>query len=220
MDATGFLKQFHDHLAPRLDTYEQALYLYVVRHSRLEGRNDVVIGFKSARKALAFGIGKAGSPISEHACFEKLRALQEKGCLVVVGTERAGTKLRVYLPHEIPGVIPALADPPQPLIDDLDFFDNPVNRLRVFRREAGRCFYCLRVITETNYVIEHVVSRPAGTNGFRNVVAACIQCNNRKGPLTAEDFLRTLYREQLLSASDFEDRVSHMERLRNGELKP
>ncbi len=42
-------------------------------------------------------------------------------------------------------------------------------------------------------VIEHVVSRPAGGNGYRNVVAACRQYNNRKGDSDAEDFLRILY---------------------------
>ncbi len=102
MDAAEFLKQFQDHLAPRLDTYEQALYLYAVRHSRLEGRDVIVIGFKSARSALAFGIGKAGSPMSERVCYEKLRCLQAKGCLELLGTERGGTKLRVRLPACLP----------------------------------------------------------------------------------------------------------------------
>lgn len=65
-----------------------------------------------------------------------------------------------------------------------------------------------------------VVSRPAGENCYRNVVAACRQCNNRKGSSTAEDWLRTLYREGFLKAPDFQDRLSHLERLRAGELKP
>lgn len=43
MDTTQFLKDFQDHLAPRLNTYEQALYLYAVRHSRLLGNDEVVI---------------------------------------------------------------------------------------------------------------------------------------------------------------------------------
>ena len=35
MDATELLVQFQDHGASRLDTYEQAIYLYAVRHGRL-----------------------------------------------------------------------------------------------------------------------------------------------------------------------------------------
>ncbi|MFN5027825.1 MAG: hypothetical protein ACK5D9_01625 [Burkholderiales bacterium] len=57
--------QFQDHMAPRLDVYEQAIYLYLLRHTHLEGKREAVIGFKSARKKMAFGIGKAGTPPSE-----------------------------------------------------------------------------------------------------------------------------------------------------------
>ena len=55
MDAASFLRDFHDHLACRLDTYEQAIYLYVIRHSRLMGEDTATIGFKSARKKIAHG---------------------------------------------------------------------------------------------------------------------------------------------------------------------
>lgn len=57
MDASEFIIAFQDHLAPKLDTYEQAIYLYVYRHSRLIGKDEIVIGLKSARRKLAFGIG-------------------------------------------------------------------------------------------------------------------------------------------------------------------
>jgi 5-methylcytosine-specific restriction endonuclease McrA len=220
LDAAVFLRQFQDHLAPRLDTYEQVIYIYVVRNSRLEGREEAVIGFKSARTAMALGIGKAGSPMSEHVCYEKLRSLEQKNCLKLLGTERTGTRLRVFLPDEIPGVIATPASDSMTSIEEMDFFEIPENRLLILSREGGRCFYCLRAIDANNYVIEHVVSQPAGTNGYRNVVAACRQCNNRKGSSTAEDLLRTLYRESLLSAEEFENRVSHLERLRTGELRP
>lgn len=212
--------QFQDHLAPRLDTYEQALYLYAVRHSRLVGLTDVVIGFKSARAAMAFGIGKAGTPMSERVCYEKLRSLEKKGYVQILGTEHAGTKLRVLLPSEVPGLLPGEASAPPLSLEAMDFFEVPENRLLIFRREAGRCFYCLRSIDEKNHVVEHAISRPNGDNSYRNVVAACRQCNNRKGASSAEDFLRTLYREKLLTADEFEGRISDLERLRAGELKP
>ena len=95
----------------------------------------------------------------------------------------------------------------------------PANRERILAREGGRCFYCLRQLTKENHVIEHVVSRPVGSNGYRNLVAACRECNNRKKS-SADDWLRTLYREGFLDAAEFEERQSHLERLRAGELKP
>ncbi len=212
--------QFQDRVAPSLDTYEQALYLYAVRHSRLVGLTDVVIGFKSARAAMPFGIGKAGTPMSERVCYGKLRSLEKKGFVQLLGTEHGGTKLRVLLPSEIPGLLPGEASAPPLSPEDMDFFEVPENRLQIFRREAGRCFYCLRSIDEKNHVIEHATSRPNGDNSYRNVVAACRQCNNRKGASSAEDFLRTVYREKLLTAAEFEGRISHLQRLRAGELKP
>ncbi len=220
MDPAQFLMQFEDHMTRNLDTYEQVIYLYVVRHSRLVGQADVVIGFKSARAAMAFGIGKAGTPMSERVCHEKLRSLEKKGYVQLLGTEQGGTRLRALLPSEIPGLLPSKGITPSPSLEDMDFFALPAHRLLILEREGGRCFYCLRSIDESNYVIEHAVSRPNGPNSCRNVVAACRQCNNRKGSTPAEDFLRALYREKLLSADEFDGRISHLERLRAGELRP
>ena len=220
LDATKFLIDFQDHLAPRLDTYEQVLYLYVIRHSRLVDEAEVVIGFKSARGGMAFGIGKAGSPMSERVCYEKPRSLQEKGFLKLLGTEHGGTRVRVLLPHEIPGLIPEDALASEATLEDMDFFTVPENRLLILKRESNRCFYCLCALGGDNFIVEHVVSRPVGDNGFRNVVAACRQCNNRKGQSTAEDFLRTLYREKLLGRDELEARMSNLERLRAGDVRP
>src|SRR5262245_21518290 len=108
-DLHQFLIEFQDHLAPKLTTYEQAIYLYIFRHSRLIGLDEVVIGLKSARKRMALGIGKAGSPISERQCYETVKVLESKGCLEVGDVERFGTRIRPRLPSEIPGLINLIA---------------------------------------------------------------------------------------------------------------
>jgi hypothetical protein len=221
MDPKQFIEQFQDHLAPKLDTYEQALYLYILRHSRLLGSDEVVIGFKSARRRMACGVGQDGSPMSENTAYEKLRSLQSKGCIEIVSSERTGRRIRLRLPYEIPGIIPPPAIQATPVsIEEMDFFEIPENRALILEREEHRCFYCLRALTTENYVIEHVVSRPAGDNGYRNVVAACRECNNRKNDSTVEDYLRLLYRESFLSTDELQDRLLKLGRLRNGELKP
>jgi hypothetical protein len=221
MDVERFFIQFQDHLAPKLDTYEQAIYLYVFRHTRLIGKSEGVIGFKSARSRMACGIGSHGTPMSEGSAYEKLKSLASKGCINIIASERNGQRLHLRLPDEIPELIP---DPAKtispPSIEDLDFFNVPENRMKILAREVHRCFYCLRAVNSDSHVIEHIVSRPAGNNSYRNVVAACRQCNNRKNDSSAEDFFRTLYREGLLTQAEFEDRCSHLERLRAGELKP
>ena len=220
MDVEQFLKDFQDHLAPRLDTYEQAIYLYLFRHTRLIGLEEGVVGFKSARRRMACGIGEKGKPMSENTAYEKLQSLQKKGCIVILDSNRDGRKIRLNLPSEIPGLVVASQAPVVPALEVEDFFEVEGNRVRILARENHRCFYCIRQLNGDNYVIEHVVSRPAGVNDYRNVVAACRQCNNRKGSSSVEDWLRTLYREGFLEAAVFQDRLSHLERLRGGELKP
>lgn len=220
MDAKIVLEEFQDYLAPKLDTYEQAVYLYILRYGRLQGKTDVTIGFKSARKKMAFGIGEKGKPMSEGTCYEKLRSLESKGYLRVNGTERAGTKVQLYLPSEINGLIPSGEVVAALTLEEMDFFNIPENRLLILNRENKKCFYCLRALDASNHVIEHVASRPSGNNGYRNVVAACLGCNNKKGNLLVEDFLRGRYRNGYLSQDDFESRLEALRLLRSGELKP
>jgi len=220
MELEQVLKDFQDYLAPRLDTYEQAIYLYLFRHTRLVGIEETVVGFKSARRRMACGIGEKGKPMSENTAYEKLQSLQKKGCIVILDTNRDGRRIRLRLPSEIPGVVVSAEPPVVPDIEAEDFFEVEANRSRILAREARLCFYCLRQLNDENYVVEHVVSRPAGDNGYRNVVAACRHCNNRKGSSSVQDWLRTLYREGFLDEAAFQDRLSHLERLRAGELKP
>ncbi len=221
IDLKLFIEQFHDFLAPKLDTYEQALYLYIFRHSRLLGLDEVVIGFKSARARMACGIGEKGKPMSENSAYEKLQSLKSKGCIEIVSSERTGRRLRLKLPSEIPGVITSPADEASAVsIEDMDFFSVPENRPFILERESHHCFYCKRSLNSENYVIEHIVSRPEGNNSYRNLVAACRECNNRKNDSSADDFLRTLYRESFLTATELQSCMEKIERLKNGELKP
>jgi hypothetical protein len=220
VDPKEFLEQFQDFLAPRLDTYEQAIYLYIVRHSRLIGLDEVTIGFKSARRRIASGTGINGHSMSENSAYVKLRSLELKGCLRIRGTERQGTRIKLLLPSEIHALLPDVTIDRHLDIEEMDFFSNLENRLSIFERDANTCFYCLRKLTKSNRLIEHVDSRPLGTSSYRNVVAACTTCNNRKGNIRAEDFIRQLYREGYLSALELEGRLSALGELRDGQLKP
>lgn len=220
MDIQEFIVQFQDHLAPKLDTYEQAIYLYVFRHSRLLGLEEVTIGFKSARHRLATGSGENGKPMSEKTAYDKTASLQMKGCITIVRTNHSGRVLRLHLPSEIPGlvVVPNL-DSEQDL-ETMDFFNIPQNRALLLKRENFRCFYTLQHLDENNFIVEHVVSRPSGNNSYRNCVAASRETNNKKGATSAEDFLRRLFRDGYLSEPEFQDRIQVLARLKAGELKP
>jgi len=86
---------------------------------------------------MALGIGKAGTPMSDHICYEKLRSLQAKGCVEIVGSERSGTRIRLKLPTEINGTVPAPSDRVPVNIEELDFFDVPELRQLILEREAN-----------------------------------------------------------------------------------
>jgi hypothetical protein len=220
MDLREVLIQFQDHLAPKLDTYEQAIYLYVLRHSRLLGIKEVTLGFKSERKRMACGIGEKGKPMSEGTAYVKLASLQAKGCVEILRTTHTGRLLRLRLPSEIPGLIPPPAAEVEQDIEAMDFFNVPENRLLLLKRESHKCFYTLKPLDQSNFVVEHVVSRPDGDNSYRNCVAASRETNNKKGATSAEDYLRRLFREGFLSETEFQDRIHHLAILKAGELKP
>ncbi|CAN5411592.1 hypothetical protein BH09GEM1_BH09GEM1_46020 [soil metagenome] len=220
MDAKQTLEDVVDYLAPRLDTYETAIYLYALRHGPLQGITELVIGFKSARTKMAFGIGEHGKPMSEGTCYKKLASLAEKGCLEILSSERSGTRIRVFLPSEIGGVIPEQRDATSIDWEIVDFFAETEHRALILAREGSRCFYCRASVTDANYVIEHIVSRPEGNGTYRNVVAACRRCNNRKGSVPADNFLRTLYRDGFLSDTELEERLTSLQAVQSGQLRP
>lgn len=216
-----FFQQFQDYLAPKLDTYEQAIYLYIFRHTRFMGQSEAVIGFKSARVRIACGIGEAGKPMSESSAYERLKSLRQKQCIALLQTEHKGSRIRLFLPKEIEGVVPVQQTSSDQIdIEQVDFFSDAANRLAILSRENSRCFYTLKLIDANSFVVDHVVSRPMGNNGYRNVVAASREANNRKGAMAADDFIRQLFREGYLSEQECVSRLKALGDLRAGLLKP
>ncbi|MDR5727386.1 MAG: HNH endonuclease [Terriglobia bacterium] len=75
-----------------------------------------------------------------------------------------------------------------------DFDAEPtLTRTMVLRRDRFVCAYCAQVYGERLLTIEHIVplSR-GGESSWKNLVAACKACNNRKGARTPEEAGMTL----------------------------
>jgi len=209
------IKEIEDHLMPRLklDAFERGLYYYLFRHTRLVGNQEVTVSITSLKSSLSY---------SKNAIKTRLRSLQEKGCIEIIDTGWAGTKVKLLLPIEIPNCVPEKTVVEEIIdIEEIDFYSDPKYREAIFRRDRGTCFYCLQRLTKTNYGLDHVHPQiQKGKNSYRNVVAACHSCNSSKNVTPADDFVRSLYRRGILNDKELDQRLTAIEKLMSGELKP
>ena len=214
MDVARVLRDIEDHLMPRLklDPIERILYYHLFRRTHLNCTDSGQFALLQLGKALG---------ISETAVRERIRTLHEKGCLRIEERSKNGHLVKLLLPDEIPGLIPAVVEATPIDIGTVDFFTGRKHAAALVARENGRCFYCLRSINRDACVLDHVIPRLAATdNSFRNVVAACYECNALKQGEEAPEFLRSRYRSGVLSQVELQERLAMLERLQLGQLVP
>jgi 5-methylcytosine-specific restriction endonuclease McrA len=214
-------KQLEDVLVPRLGltVNERVVYSHLLRHSRLEDR-----------LRLRFSIVwlMRGARLSAAPARQAVRCLVAKGALRLVERTRAGHVVEVRLPGEIRAAPPAeiavsrLSRQQRGTdIEQMDFLQVKSRRAAIHARDRGLCFYCLRRITARIRCLDHVVPLARmGRNSYRNLVSCCVECNTQKGETVAEDFLRGLYRDGRLTASELIGRLHALEALAAGELRP
>jgi 5-methylcytosine-specific restriction endonuclease McrA len=212
-DYLAEIRDIEDLLFPQLalSVWERTLYYHLFRHTRLAGTDSVVFPITM----LAQRLGASGFTIRK-----SIRSLHQKKCIVIDERSRQGHSIRILLPSElglsaIPDVMPIVA------IESIDFFTGRNYVAALLVREGNRCFYCHRAITSDNCVLDHVNPQVNGIdNSFRNVVAACHECNSRKRGNRAESFLRMLYREAMLTQAEFTQQTARLEALEKGQLVP
>ena len=221
MNIENFFKEYLDYAVPVLETTEQAIYLYVVRHTILENKDNVLVSISNAAKINSFGLGSRGGTMGISATRTKVYTLQEKGFIKIIDSTPAGLRLKAVLPSDIPSIKRVEEEENcQIPIEDMDFYSDPTLRSKIKERECNKCFYSFQKITDENFTIDHVISRPEGLNTYNNLVATTKAMNNRKSNMAAEDFLRVLFREEFLSENEFKERLTALEQLKSWELKP
>jgi hypothetical protein len=213
-NAEQIWKHFEDLLVPRLrlSLIDRAVYSHLLRHSRLEGRCRLL--FSIAWLARGAGLSTTST---RHA----VRRLAAHGALRLVERSTVGHLVEVRLPGEI-RVARGPARPPRPVpLDAADFMHTKAMRQAIHARERGRCFYCLRRLAARVQCLDHVVPRVhLGRNSYRNLVSCCLDCNSQKGEKRADDFLRGLYRERRLTATELSARLRALDALASGKLPP
>jgi hypothetical protein len=219
-------KQLDDFLVPNLslNVFDRAVYSYLLRHSHLEGKRRLLFSIAWLAK---------GIRVSEGAARPAVHRLLNCGALRLLDRTKTGHLIEVLLPQEISAAFPSSSGAPDPFhslnrsakrspnIDALDFFRSPSLRNTIHAREAGSCFYCLRQINETMQCLDHVVPQSRlGSNSYRNLVSACVECNSRKGQTPAADYLLWLYRQRRLTSAELTARLAALDALAAGKLRP
>jgi hypothetical protein len=102
-DLKKHLLNIQDYLVPILDTYEQAIYHYIFRHTYLVGEHTTLFSTKSA--SIGLGSGAEGTSPSESSRSKKLRSLEQKGAVKILERSHKGILVTVVLPHDIPSLI-------------------------------------------------------------------------------------------------------------------
>ena len=214
MDIAKVIKNCEDHLFPSkaFSVQERTLYYHLLRHSRLEGQEQALFSLLPLANALN---------VSESTVRESIRALHERGCIRIVERSRQGHLIRVSLPEEISGVIPAATREIEIKVEELDFYSGRRFITALIAREHAKCFYCLKAVRPETCELDHVQARANGTsNSYRNIVVSCHECNTTKQEAPAQDFVRTLYRKGVLSQAELECRLDALEKLAAGQLQP
>jgi hypothetical protein len=214
LDAAQVWHDIEEHLVPALSLYhsDRSVYFYLVRHSRLAGRRKLATAYRT----LSRGVGLSRSTLRN-----VLRRLIAKGLLRILNRSYRGIYVEVLLPREIPGcVVERIPDGRR--LDALDFYSSNQRRSAIYRREAGRCFYCLRRIRAGARVIDHVVPQAerGNMNSYRNLVACCLDCNMAKRDRPAAALLRDHFRSGKLDPIELQARLAALRNLTRGKLKP
>lgn len=214
MDWSKVAADVEDLLAPKLqlDVYERTLYYHMLRHTRLAGKERVIFGLATLASATA---------MSDWKVREAVRSMNSKGCIKIEDRSTRGHLVHVLLPSELPNLQRAEEGSQTVDIETLDFFTGRRYLTVLLAREDERCFYCLRRVAPESCVLDHVNPKVSGPdNSYRNIVVACHECNSVKQERNGEDFVRLLYRNGMLSASECQDRLEAVNALHSGRLVP
>lgn len=193
-----------------LDVWHRSMYYYLLSQTRLKGLERATIPLSKISESLK---------CSDWQARKIIRSLREKGCVEIEQT-RYGHEVRPLLPDEM--TLPEKQEKEISVdIEGLDFFKGRVYIKSLLARERHKCFYCMCDVNEETSELDHVLSQlNGGKNGYKNIVVACHRCNKAKLGNSAEDHIRNLYRKNMLSEAEFEERLHSLEALRSGERIP
>ncbi len=196
-----------DYLVPllKLKVTEQAIYFYLMRHSRMVGSRLVTV----LKQTLGEGVQRSEYNLNEH-----LGRLARKGCVAIRGHNVGGMVLEVFTPEEVVDWLSSGAYTQVDVNEKLLAYKDPAKRRLLLRRDRWRCFYCRKLLKITELHVDHLEPISAGgSTRMENSVACCERCNREKGPTSASKYLYLLYRMHRLSRERYKERVRALRKL-------
>lgn len=183
-DLQKTIEQFVDLLLPQLTTFEATVYLFFLRHSLLEGKNEIRIGQRTLAKA--WTSARAAETSSRVHILRTVKGLETKGAIRIGDTNRDGTLYTVLSPGEIPSVIEKLSTNADSIEED--YFTKPEKRKEIFERDDYTCFYCGEKVTDKNATLDHLTPQhKGGKHSKDNLKTSCLTCNSVKSGKTYEE---------------------------------
>ena len=151
---------------------------------------------------------------------KKLRTLEAKGAVRIIERSNKGILVEIILPDEIPNLIKKekieTID-----IESLDFYKDRRFIHSLLEREEYKCFYTGKNITEENCYLDHVIAQASGgDNSYKNIVASSYDANSMKSDKPVNDFIRELYKDELISLIEFNELKQKIKDLASGKLIP
>lgn len=213
------LIEIQDRLVPILDSYEQAIYHYLFRHTYLSGKQQTLFSTRTAE--IGFGSGDKSKTPSWKTRSAKLKSLEKKGCITIVERSNKGMLVEILLPSEIttiqePDLIKEELD-----LESLDFYNDRRLLITLLEREGYRCFYTGKKISDKNCYLDHIFPQSdGGNNSYRNIVVTCFDANSLKSNKPVDEFIRLLYKDDLLSHAEFNELKQKVADLKEGKLVP
>jgi len=215
MDLESEFRNIEKYLFPKLnsDPWERAMYYYLLINTRLANLEQRLFAVDALGSATKMNPSKAR---------ETIRGMNQKGSIQIVERNRNGHLIRVLFPSEIEGLVADTETEGEEInIEDLDFYKGRKYLSSLMERDSKRCIYCLKHVTPEKCVLDHIASLArGGDNSYRNIGVSCHECNSRKGDSEPIEFIRSLYRNDLLTESEFQDRKEYIEKVRTGIVKP
>lgn len=178
-DSSEVVRDMVDGLLPELTPYEATMYLFILRHTALNGG---VPSLRIGKRTIAarFAKGSRGERSNFEHITKLLKGLESKGCLKIGDTTREGALYSLVLPRDVPSVAERLVSDAAANDDD-DYFTNEERRQELFNRDKWRCQYCGESVTSKNATLDHFIPQSkGGTHAAENLRTACILCNSVK----------------------------------------